>query len=367
MKTNKLYNEVSKKENLTNSNNNNNNKIMENINKDNIENKEEIAQESTNDKSIDEPMKEPKQKTIKEMYKQVVATSIFMTTIIMSQKEDGYTSEKKKYKFGLIKGNRLIDSNRVIDFIQCIHSNKYESIMPIITMKAEELITTQHVITDYEGNPITEEEAKDYLIVLEGQHRVAAFARYNTYENANETIDIPNVHIKTGLENIGEYLAEINLSGKSWSLTDKVCVAAISTGNETLMKVNELIKQGYSGSTAFYIYTRQRVTNSKVEEVLKGGDSRVLFGNSSESDEKERIERGDKYIDTAMRIEGMSTKVLKKRFYVEQFYTFMIARPKTDSESFQILGKLSLKDFTDVKSGTQEEFSNRLAQASEQV
>lgn len=206
---------------------------------------------------------------------------------------------------------------------------------------------------DLEGNEIAEKDALDYLIVLDGQHRVIAFSKLNSIREEDDKLRIPNVHIKKNLQDIRKYLADINTVGHSWNTADKVCVAAISTGSRILDKVNELVKEGYNVSTATLICTGKNTNLKQIKEILKTGDISCL------PNEDEAMKRAEKFLITAKAIDGMTTKVLTKRFYIKGFNSY--AKATSEDKAFEALRKLNLKDFETTKED--DEFVGKLRDA----
>jgi DNA repair photolyase len=296
---------------------------------------------------IENPMDTELKKAKKE-----VATSKMMKVQIMEKTENGYTIKEENRKFGLVKENRPIKDSDVNGFLQIIQSGKYDDTQSIVTAEATDLIKNYN-ITDLQGNPIPEQDAKDYLIVLDGQHRIKAFAKYNAVREADKQVIIPTVHIKKGIGNIREYLADINMVGHNWSMGDKVCVSAIASGSKLLEKANELIKEGYNASTAITICTGKRMKPSQLKKIIVNGDKTCL------PDETKTLERANKFVSTAMGITGMDIKTLSKRYFINGFNSFSKAR--TEDEAFEALGKLTIDDFTTVS--YDEEFIEKLKAA----
>lgn len=269
-----------------------------------------------------------------------IATSISMKTQIMNKTESGYNFFYTERKFGLVNENRLIKTSVVNDFLQIIQGGKYDDTQSIVTIEASELFE-KYNITDLEGNALTKDNVKDYLIVLDGQHRISAFSKLNYVKNEAEKILVPNVHIKKELNDIREYLADINMIGKSWSQADKVCVAAIGTENKILSKINELIKDGYSVSTASLILIGKRLSSKELNKILQSGDVNGL------PSEDEAIARAEKFLTISMSIEGMETRILRKRFYIKGFNHFATSR--NDAEAFGALSLLTIEDFNGIR------------------
>ncbi len=286
--------------------------------------------------------------------KKETAVSKEMTVQVMEKTESGYTFKEEKRKFGLIKENRPIKKTDVNGFLQIIQNGKYDESQSIVTAEASELIGDYN-ITDLEGNPITEEDATDYLIVLDGQHRVTAFSKLNAIRKSENQLLIPNVHIKTGLKNVREYLADINMIGHNWSTADKICVSAIASENKLLDKINELIKEGYNASTAILICTGKKVTAKQLKTFITTGDTSCF------PDEEEALERAEKFLTTAMSIPDMVVKMLSKRYFIKGFNSF--AKSRNDEDAFTALANLTIDDFKETKED--EDFIEKLKLALE--
>lgn len=271
------------------------------------------------------------------------STSLVMKAQIMEKTDNGYTFKEENRKFGLIKENREIKKIDVNGFLQIIQSGRYDESQSIVTAEATELVE-KYNLTDLQGNIIPDEEIAEYLIVLDGQHRISAFSKLNSIRTADNQIVIPNVHVKSGIKNVREYLADINMIGHNWSAADKICVSAIATGNKLLSKINELIKEGYNASTATLICTGKRLKQKDLKALLSKGDISCLQDENQTFEE--RLNKAEKFITTAMSIEDMTTKILTKRYFINGFNSFATAH--TEDKAFEALAKLTIDDFTSI-------------------
>ena len=141
------------------------------------------------------------------------AVNSFFTFSVVDEETGVRTEQQKKIAF--VKNNRPVNSKKVDGFIALIAANKYDKAFPIIVMEASKLIEAGYTVTDINGKELTKEEAKDYFVILDGQHRSTAFAKLiatGEYQNL-----IPNVHVRD-IENVGEYLVDINNVGSSWDM-----------------------------------------------------------------------------------------------------------------------------------------------------
>jgi len=279
------------------------------------------------------------------------ATSKMMKAQIMERTDKGYEIREENRKFGLVKENRPIKKSNVYGFLQIIHEGKYDETQSIVTAEASELIANYNLV-DLEGNPITEQNAKDFLIVLDGQHRVTAFAKLNATRDSASQIVIPNVHIKTDIK-VREYLADINLIGHSWTAADKICVASISNNSPILNKVNELVKDGYNASTAVLICTGRKLKHNQLKAIIRNGDTSML------PDATASLAKANKFLTIALSIVGNDVKQLTKRYFIQGFNSYIAST--SEAEAFTKLGKLTLNDFENVYES--DDFVKKLAAA----
>lgn len=90
---------------------------------------------------------------------------------------DGDTYQKREVnkKLAFVENNRPVDPKKVSTFISTISDGKYEKAYPVIVIPAISLVEQGYTVKDIEGNVITKEEAEDYFVILDGQHRSICF------------------------------------------------------------------------------------------------------------------------------------------------------------------------------------------------
>jgi len=301
--------------------------------------------------SVEQVKEKEMQKELRKAKKET-AISKPMNAQIMEKTDNGYTINETSRKFGLVRENREVKKTHVNGFLQIIANDKYDESQSIVTAEASELIGKYNLM-DLEGNQITEEDAADYLIVLDGQHRITAFAKINANRNSANKITIPNVHIKKDVK-VREYLADINMTGHHWDTADKICVAAINNDSPVLNKINELKKEGYNASAAMTICTGKRLKPTQLKDIISKGDKSSL-----PKDEAEAVAKAERFITTAMQIADMDVKTLTKRFFINGFNSFAAAR--TEEEAFTALEKLTKDDFDSIHEDN--EFTEMLKKA----
>lgn len=264
--------------------------------------------------------------------KEKAVNSSFTFSVV--DEETGARTEQQK-KIAFVKNNRPVSSKKVDGFMALIAANKYDKVFPIIVMEASKLIEAGYTVTDINGKELTKEEAKDYFVILDGQHRSTAFAKLiatGEYQNL-----IPNVHVRD-IENVGEYLVDINNVGSSWDKKDRLIVASLTTKDELFQNVAELLNEGFNPSTAMLIYTGKSISDKQVNKALKGEE--ITFPNGVEI----KIERGNNFINLC-KAANMSVCFITKRYFIKDFNSY--AKSTSEEQAFEALNKLKELNYTE--------------------
>ena len=257
----------------------------------------------------------------------------FLTFSIVNEETGARTEQQKKIAF--VKHNRSVNSKKVDGFITLITKNKYEKAFPIIVVEAAKLIEAGYTVTDVKGRELTKEEAADYLVILDGQHRCTAFAKL--VATGKYTLTIPNVYIRD-VENVGEYLVDINNVGSSWNKKDRLVVASLTSNDELFQNVAELLNEGFNPSTAILIYTGKSLSDKQVNKALKGEE--ITFPKGAEIN----IERGNKFI-TLCKAAKMDVSFITKRYFIKDFNSY--AKSTNEEQAFEALNKLKELNYTE--------------------
>ena len=260
----------------------------------------------------------------------------FLTFSVVNE-ETGARTEQKKKKIAFVKHNRPVNSKKVDRFIALIAANKYEKAFPIIVVEATKLIEAGYTVTDIKGRELTKEEAADYLVILDGQHRCTAFAKLVATGKYTETI--PNVYMRD-IENVGEYLVDINNVGSSWDKKDRLVVASLTSNDELFQNVAELLNEGFNPTTAMLIYTGKSLSDNQVNKALKGEEIALPKGAEI------NIERGNKFI-TLCKAAKMDVSFITKRYFIRGFNK--CADRIGEEKAFMALDKLKYMELTDEK------------------
>ena len=284
-------------------------------------------------KVVDEAKTQMEQaKEFERISKEKAVNSSFTFSVV--DEETGARTEQQK-KIAFVKNNRPVNSKKVDGFIALIAANKYDKAFPIIVMEASKLIEAGYTVTDINGKELTKEEAKDYFVILDGQHRSTAFAKLiatGKYQNL-----IPNVHVRD-IENIGEYLVDINNVGTSWDKKDRLVVASLTSNDELFQNVAELLNEGFNPTTAMLIYTGKSLSDNQVNKALKGEEIALPKGAEI------NIERGNKFINLC-KAAKMDVSFITKRYFIKDFNSY--AKSTSEEQAFEALNKLKELNYTE--------------------
>ena len=255
---------------------------------------------------------------------------IVLTFVVVN--DETLEISKQEYKLAFVKNNRPIDRKKVDGFISIIGKGKYENAYPIIAASAKELIKKGYQVIDADGNEVTEENADEYIVILDGQHRTLAFLDCNTIS----PIEVPNTHMRK-VDNVGEYLVDINNVGSSWNMRDRFTVAALVSEDQLVREIAHRINEGFNPTTAALIYTQKKITVKQINNLLRGENMKLPEG--AEVD----IERGNKFIQLCKEA-NMGVKFITRRYFINAFNSYALS--VGDDTAFNDLSKLKNKDIT---------------------
>ncbi len=251
---------------------------------------------------------------------------------------------KKQYKVAFVKNNRPIDKNKVNGFIRIIANDKYEKHAPIFAITAKEAIESGYEVTDVKGVKVELEDAEDYLVILDGQHRTLAFLMCNM----TEPREVPSTFIKTGID-IGQYIVDINDVGTSWTHQDRFAVAALVTNDELAHEISDRIGDGFNPTTSSLIYIGTKISGAQVKKLLRGEKWTLPEGSNL------NIQRGNKFIQLCIEAK-IEVKFITKRYFIAGFNSY--AEEVGDDAAFKKLENLKRLNLTEkmlrgIKDGTQ--------------
>lgn len=242
---------------------------------------------------------------------------------------------EKDYKVAFVMNNRPIDQDKVDRFIAIIAKNKYEKAFPIIAVSAKALVENGYQVIDVDNHEVKEADADDYIVILDGQHRTKAFLECSI----TDPKVVPNTYIRE-VDNIGEYLVDINDVGTSWNQRDRFAVAALTSDNKLVHEIASRIREGFNPSTASLIYTQKKISNKQVNNLLRGEELKLPKGAIT------NIDRGNKFIQLCKEA-GIGVKFITRRYFINAFNSHALSVGET--AAFDALSKLKTMNLTEEK------------------
>jgi len=289
---------------------------------------------------------------------QKVLKNVPVQVQIKTGSRDSFSYKEETKYFGLLEDNRVIDFKRVELFVAKIEEGRYYDEYPVMCFEAANLADLEKKITDFDGKEIPADKLADYLIIVDGQHRVAAFITYNE-RNPDKQKAVPNVNIikADSSDDVLKFLVAINTAGKDWSDSDRWHIAR-NLNDESVNKINWLIKKfGFNQSTAQKIYLGRRLSKKEFSSMLNGNITNIEVFN-----DRERIEIGDKFIEICLQLSGYDEtkmKLFSKRYFIDGFDDF--SKGKSFEKVLEVIKKLNYEDLK--KIGSTDDFVMMLKKA----
>ena len=252
-------------------------------------------------------------------------------------------------KAAFAKGiNRDVNLANAKKIMADIKQHGYRQAEIIQVIPAEKVIGNGDLtLIDINKKPIKAESAKDYFLILDGQHRVIATSLFNG-ENENAPIQVPAVivELKDG-ETISEYITAINVTKMEWKPLDYVRGAANVEQGDLLTRYMELIKcednpDGFPLSTLNIIFCGNSKAINKTDLTLLC-EGKTTKGTRVKKDiiPPHNMERGNRFIELC-RKKGFTMKDMSKRYLAEQFQNYRTE--KNDEEAFRLFESISEND-----------------------
>ena len=218
-------------------------------------------------------------------------------------------------KIARLSGNR--DLNEKIVKAKMETLEECGQLIPAIVVDATDVINQGLEVVDFTtGDIIREEEAVDYLVLVEGNHRYEAHLRLMA---SNEKLDEPKYMgefylmyaLNTELE-IAKMLSEINISTNPWKGGDYAKGAKMSNLKRELPlldAINDLVNEGYNLSVASKWLTFTANIDKKVMNCAM--DNIIL----PQLENTVGLERGQRLIEAAK--EHFTEKDIKSRYLID--------------------------------------------------
>ena len=253
-------------------------------------------------------------------------------------------------KLGLIKANRVINPANLKKKVVSIKENGL--LMPIVIVPGEALLDEGVEISDFAtGEDVSAEEMKNYVAIIEGQHRTKAVYQINE-EAGSEVIDPVLMYaLPSNISNVSKLMAAVNSEVFIWDGKDYVRGAYLkNNSNELLAFAHHLSnikstkgednkpKNGYSLSTiSLYCCFNDNLTKQILARSMDEG-CEILPSSD--------IERANKILERASRI--FNHKYLSKRYFIEWVIDEFTKRGSNIDEVLSLLDKVTQSNADDL-------------------
>jgi hypothetical protein len=206
-------------------------------------------------------------------------------------------------KIAFIKGNRSINKSNVNakakSFSKCGCN-----FVPLMYVSGTKAISEGLELVTTDNQPIGKDEADDYIVIIDGQHRFKAFQQAQLDPSKlylfEAYADKPTLTL----------LSVANVEAKTWSPAEYLVGASISNkDNELLQACNKLQEEGFKLPTISKIYTWNGcLTKSKLSGLMQGKELNI-------SNDLVDLERGNKFVEAAK--EKFDVKFIAKRYLID--------------------------------------------------
>lgn len=247
---------------------------------------------------------------------------------------------------GINRDVNIANAKKILADIK-VHGYRQAEMIQVI--KAEEVISNGDVtLVDINDNVISEESAKNYFLILDGQHRVFAVSMFNGEEGITP-IEIPAIEVELKeSETIAQYITAINITKAEWKIQEYVKGAANVQESPLLNRYKELIKDeknadGFPLSTLNLIFfgNSKAITKSGFSLLCQGKTQRGVKVKKDIIPDSYNIERGNKFIDLCLRKE-FTMKEISKRYLAEQFSN--LTSKANDEYAFEVFESITPND-----------------------
>lgn len=176
------------------------------------------------------------------------------------------------------------------------------NLVPLMYVSGTKAVEDGCELVTPDNQPIAKEEAANYIVIIDGQHRYQAFieagldpSKLYLYESYATDIDTLTL------------LSEANQVSNPWKPKDYLRAALMKKKNDELLKAcNELKDRGYGLPTISKIYTWSGVlSKKKLTGIVKGAEYKITSN----------LERGNKFIEVATA--KFDEKFVTKRYLID--------------------------------------------------
>ncbi|MPM43390.1 hypothetical protein SDC9_90063 [bioreactor metagenome] len=230
-------------------------------------------------------------------------------------------------KVAFVMGNRNVNKKNLNKKKKSIA--ECGQLVPLIILDGSVVVDKGLTIVDFEtGNEIQADEAHNYIVIIEGQHRYAAIIELQEEDEKNKTSHAPDdvlvmyAQSEKGIS-VKKLISELNSTSVIWNGKDIVAGAAMCNPTDELLKyVKELTDLKSSSKDdnlprSGYLLS----TISKLVTFTPRLDKKVLSQSMDDGTEKlptANIKRAKEILECALEV-GFTHKYLSHRYFIDWF------------------------------------------------
>ncbi|MEA4937824.1 MAG: hypothetical protein VB102_14490 [Paludibacter sp.] len=230
-------------------------------------------------------------------------------------------------KVAFVMGNRNVNKKNLNKKKKSIA--ECGQLVPLIILDGSVVVDKGLTIVDFEtGNEIQADEAHNYIVIIEGQHRYAAIIELQEEDEKNKTSHAPDdvlvmyAQSEKGIS-VKKLISELNSTSVIWNGKDIVAGAAMCNPTDELLKyVKELTdlkssskddnlpRSGYPLSTISKLVTfTPRLDKKVLSQSMDDGTEKLPTAN---------IKRAKEILECALEV-GFTHKYLSHRYFIDWF------------------------------------------------
>lgn len=230
-------------------------------------------------------------------------------------------------KVAFVMGNRNVNKKNLNKKKKSIA--ECGQLVPLIILDGSVVVDKGLTIVDFEtGNEIQADEAHNYIVIIEGQHRYAAIIELQEEDKKNKTNLAPDdvlvMYAQHGkYSSVKKLISELNSSSVIWDGKDIVAGATMCNPTNELLKYvkdltdlksskkdDNLPKNGYPLSTISKLVTfSPRLDKKVLSQSMDDGTEKLPTAN---------IKRAKEILECALEV-GFTHKYLSHRYFIDWF------------------------------------------------
>lgn len=260
-------------------------------------------------------------------------------------------------KIAFIDFNREIDEKQV-KALQASFKELGECHTPLMMMEGEKVAAMGFKFNDESNGEDVTDQAKDYLVIVDGQHR---FKAAQGLEDWQDMTKLP-CFITDSKADLAQLLASVNNDCKKWSFSDFTgATAAVREDESGVLKfINDCAKDGFSPAVIGMILfqdSSKKLSKDKIAKVMAGEDlCKVMTSKQDKVAATYNLELAQLYVDNAKASPLADIKVKGKGAVIGSRYladaVAVVAKTEGWKPAIEKIAKITAKNATAFKNAS---------------